>query len=643
MGKKSGFKPKKSSNRPITIQFAAPIITPKPASKYLDVATAGLYLQQAVQALQSSNWQEVCRIAQLCIAGTHNNVEYQNSAKSIYAAGLMKMFEYEQALVQWKDIEIYAPNDVMNLGNIGVVLIQLQRFDEAIEYFQRVITEQANNLEAHLGIGLASSNNNDFGQAIISYQHALTQSPQSVEIMLYLAGAIRDQGIIFQDENQIKSAHQAYENILKVEPRSFSALSSILTMGHYEYPQNMDAYFADLQRCRNFFEQTVRVQSRACHPHIPLRIGFVSGDFRTHPVSYFLESTLTQINNEQALSKQIRLVAYHTNNKQDQATQRLKSLFETWHQVKAWSDDELVKQIQIDNIDILIDLSGHTDENRLSIFAQKPAPLQLSWLGYWGSTGLTSIDYVLTDPISVPVDEEKCFVEKVWRLPHLRYCFSVPNDVPAVSDAPCLRKRHITFACYQNVRKINQGVLRCWSRILEACPHAQLRIQSKELTDSKIMARFIERLTQEGVDIQRINLVVGMNRMDYLASYAEVDILLDTFPYPGGTTTAEALWMGVPTLTLSMEGMLGRQGEAVLVNAGLADWVAYSEDEYVQKAIAWGNLEFSQYETFEQLRTGMREQVRLSPVFNEKQFAQDFVTAMSAMWQKKCESTVDVA
>jgi protein O-GlcNAc transferase len=187
------------------------------------------------------------------------------------------------------------------------------------------------------------------------------------------------------------------------------------------------------------------------------------------------------------------------------------------------------------------------------------------------------------------------------------------------------------------VRKINQGVLQCWSRILAACPDARLRIQSKELVNPAIKARFIERLNREGIEIQRVNLVDGTSREEYLASYSEVDILLDTFPFPGGTTTAEALWMGVPTLTLAIPGMLGRQGEALLVNAGLSDWVTYSEDEYVQKAIEWGNLHTSRYSELAQLRAGMREQVRQTPVFNEQQFAHDFVAALFAMWQKKCE------
>lgn len=637
MGKKSGFKQKKSSNRPVSLQFSAPIITSKPVSKVIDTATAGQYLHQAMDALQTEQWQEVCRITQLCIAGTQSHPEYQYSAKGIYAAALMKMFEYEQALAQWQDIEIWNPNDVMNLGNIGVVLIQLQRYEEAMQYFQRILVDQPDNTSAHLGLGLAASNNHDFAQAMASYQYALKQNPESVEMMLYVAGSIRDQGFTLQSHSLIDSAYQVYENVLKQDPHSLSAMSSMLSMRHYQYPFNMNAYQHDLQQCCEFFKQ-ITMQQRHCQEHTPLRIGVVSGDLRIHPVGYFLESTFAQINHDPTLSEQISLIAYHTNSRQDHTTQVLKEFFKTWHQVQSWDDETLVKQIQKDEIDILIDLSGHTDDNRLAVFARKPAPIQVSWLGYWGSTGLSSIDYVLADPVSVPFDEETWFVEKIWRLPSLRYCFSAPKDAPEVSEPPCLSRQHITFGCYQNVRKINQGVLRCWAKILAACPQAKLRIQAKELINQHIKAEFIERLNQAGIDTQRVTLVAGMDRKDYLASYADVDILLDTFPYPGGTTTAEALWMGVPTLTLTTPGMLGRQGEALLMNAGLADWITYSEEEYVQNAIKWGSSDHLQYQGLAQLRAQMREKVRQTPVFNEKQFAQDFVAAMLAMWQKKCES-----
>jgi protein O-GlcNAc transferase len=195
----------------------------------------------------------------------------------------------------------------------------------------------------------------------------------------------------------------------------------------------------------------------------------------------------------------------------------------------------------------------------------------------------------------------------------------------------------MTFGCYQNLVKINDQVLKHWATILNACPNARLRVQSRGFGNFETHRHLTERMSQTGLDVTRVEVLEGVDMEQYLASHAEVDILLDTFPFPGGTTTAQALWMGVPTLTLAKAGMLGRQGEALLVNAGLSDWVTHSVDEYVQKAIAWGNAGEQQRQALATLRATLREQVRMSPVFDAKQFACDFVDAMYGMWREKCE------
>lgn len=646
MGKKSGFKQKKSSTRPISLQFAVPTISTKSSSKAIDLVAAGTYLQQAVEAMHQSQWPEVSRLAQLCIAGTHNNIEYQNSAKGIYAAALIKMGEPSQALALWQEIEKFSPNDVANLGNIGVALINLQLYDDAIRYFKRILTLQPNNISAYLGLGLAFSDQGDFEQSVENYQHALTFNPDSIDVLQHLAVSLWDSGVVMHAEHQIARAYQIYERILGLQPYFPDVLSSMLFMQSYQYPLDVNKQHDVLMRFSELYAKQDMMRSISkVRSHSPLRIGFVSADLRNHPVGYFLESTIKHINADPLLSNQVNLLAYHNSNVSDHHTDNLKAEFSVWHDVKSWSDQQLIEQIRNDKIDILIDLSGHTRGNRLSVFAMKAAPIQVSWLGYFGSTGLSDMDYVLADPYCVPAGEENRFLEKVWRLPFLRYCFSIPSNGPIVSEPPCLYKMYTTFGCFQDIRKINSGVLESWAKVLSASPDAHLRIQSKELKNSKTKSRFIERLNLVGIDVERVNLVDGMSRSDYLASYADVDILLDTFPYPGGTTTAEALWMGVPTLTLAMPSMLGRQGEALLVNAGLSDWIAHSEDEYVQKAIAWGNADTLQCGALAQLRAGMREQVRLTPVFNEKQFAQDFVAAMLAMWQKvakaPCKNEID--
>lgn len=580
--------------RPTTINFQAPKLTVQ--SNKIDATTANLYLQQAVQLLTNHKSDEAYRIANLCVIGVDRQQEaIRINAKWISAVALMQMSRAEEALVLFQDIEKSKPNDVANLGNIAAALIQTQQYKDAAIYFKKVIHLQPQNSDAYHGLG-----------------HAY-----------YFQGFCDD-------------SYHAYAKALELDPRSFKALEGMLFMQYYQYPSDMESQLANVRKCGDFFSGTHQIASHVVQSHKnPLRIGFVSGDLNAHPVAFFLESTLKEMNASES-DLQLTLIAYHSSQKQDVHSERLKPFFSMWHQVEQWSDAQLVQQIQNDQIDILIDLSGHTHGNRLPVFVQKPAPLQISWLGYWGSTGISSIDYVLADPISVPADEEKWLIEKVWKLPHLRYCFSIPADAQEVSPSPCIERKHITFASYQVISKINDGVILCWSQVLAKCPQARLRIQSKDFSQSDVKARFAQRLVALGIDVSRVDLVGAMSRAEYLASYAEVDIVLDTFPYTGGTTTVEALWMGVPTLTLATSGMLGRQGEAIMSNAGLSDWVVHSEDAYVQKAIAWGKSDLSQWHELAALRTNMRGQVQQSPVFNHQQFAHDFVEAMHAVWQEKC-------
>lgn len=471
-------------------------------------------------------------------------------------------------------------------------------------------------------------------QAAENYQHAIVFDSESSHAKLNLA-------ITLEALGRFDEAHQSYVEVIHLNSdHKVGAFENLMAFQDVRYPLDMALRMEILTLYRKYFvQQSFDRVNTGCSElglHSPLRVGFVSADLRYHPVGFFLESTLAQFDIDSELSGRLELIAYHNQDIQDDVTFRLSEYFTQWYRVNGWSDERLATQIQQDRIDILIDLSGYTRGNRLPVFNKKVAPLQVSWLGYWGSTGLSAIDYVLADPISVPVDEEHWFVEKVWRLPHLRYCFSIPEDATDVIPPPCIDSQKFVFGCYQELKKINQGVLQCWRRILDACPNARLRIQSKELTNADIKKQFHASLLALGLDLSRIDLVGSMERDAYLASYAQVDILLDTFPYPGGTTTAEALWMGVPTITLALPSMLGRQGEALMVNAGLPEWVVQNEEEYVQKAIGWANAPREQRESLATLRGTMREQVRQSPVFNARQFAHEFVDALYGMWNEKC-------
>ena len=257
--------------------------------------------------------------------------------------------------------------------------------------------------------------------------------------------------------------------------------------------------------------------------------------------------------------------------------------------------------------------------------------MQVSWLGYFATTGVAEIDYLLADKIGVAEAERGYFTESVWYLPDTRLCFTPPKFDLQISPMPALTNGYITFACFQNLSKLSDAVLAAWSKILFALPSARVRLANKQLGDVTVAAQFVQRLQAHGIDPSRVTLHGAMLREAYLAAHAEVDVMLDTFPYPGGTTTCEALWMGVPTVTLAGNSLLARQGASLLTAAGVSDWIATSEVEYVEKAIQLTeNLP-----KLAALRAGLRAQVLASHVFDASRFARNFEAALWDMWRQR--------
>lgn len=593
---------------------------------------AQLFYLKAKQAYAEKQWQQVCTLAQSCISGAKSDDKLRFLAKELMAASLLELGRPDQALHIFMELQKLTPNDAILFYNAGLAQMHLCQYLAAIQSFLRAVELMPENIEFRINLGLAYFKNNDFSQAKAVYIEASQLAPKHAKAKYGIAGVLEAEGLLSE-------AMQAYEEVLLLDPSHVQTLSNLIFIHHYLHSFDSDKHDDLLRRFRTAVGnvKTHRHASQRLKIHSPLRVGFVSADLFDHPVGYFLDSTIEQLSLDHALRSQLTLVAYANQSKNTDFTQKLRNRFDLWRRVDEWSDDVFIEQINKDQIDILIDLSGHTSGGRLPAFAKKPAPVQVSWIGYWGSTGLSSMDYVLADPVTVPVNEEHWFVEKVWRLPSLRYCFSIPLQAPEVSAPPCINKQFITFGCFQNLVKINDEVLKCWAVILRECPNARLRVQSRGFGNFETQSQLKARMNQAGLDVTRVDLLEGVEMDQYLASYSEVDILLDTFPFPGGTTTAQALWMGVPTLTLANAGMLGRQGEALMVNAGLSDWVAYSEDEYVQKAIAWGNADAQKRQELANLRATLRELVRVSPVFDAKKFAHDFVDAMYGMWREKCE------
>jgi predicted O-linked N-acetylglucosamine transferase (SPINDLY family) len=495
---------------------------------------------------------------------------------------------------------------------------------KAQECYVRAIQLQPEFLPAHLNLGLVLHKQGDSLAAIDIFQKALNLSPNDPQLLSNLGGA-------FQLSGQLKSAIASYREALAQHPDYLPAQQNLL----YALSFSADCSPADyLSEARKFGAKVSALARPYSHGLTaqegdrPLRVGFVSGDLRNHAVGYFLENVVAKIRPER-----FALVAYANWPQEDALTLRIKPFFTEWHQIEALSDESLAAKIQADSIDILLDLSGHTAANRLSLFAWRAAPVQVAWLGYWASTGIAEIDFVLVDKVAVPDPEYLQFTEKIWCLPEIRYCLTAPpiDQLGAVTTLPALRNGYVTFASFQVLSKINDAVLLIWSQILAALPGARFRLQNWQFGSPSGKAHFLQRLHQLGINSTPFDLLAGSNRQDYLASYAQIDVVLDTFPFPGGTTTIEALWMGVPTLTLSGKSLLARQGESILRCAGLADWVVHNEHDYVIQTMT----HVQNLQQLSKLRANLRQQVAATKLVDAEKFALDFENALLGIWRQK--------
>ena len=436
-------------------------------------------------------------------------------------------------------------------------------------------------------------------------------------------------GLVQQELGRFAAAELSYRKAFGMVPDFFGAHSNLLFL------QNYNSTGSAAKR----FEQALRfgkaVTSHAVRPFTSwtcrkqparLRIGMVSGDLRRHPVGYFLESLLASLNTER-----IELIAYPTVLKVDELTNRIAPCFSAWRPIHDKTDEAAAAMIDADGVHVLLDLSGHTAENRLSLFAWRPAPVQATWLGYFATTGVAQIDYLLGDRFVAPPGEADQFTETLWRMPDSYLCFTAPDFDLAVTSLPALEHGHVTFACFNNIGKMNDAVVAVWARLLLQVPDARLFLKNPQLADAGVRTHTLARFAAHGIPAARLRLEGPSSRQDLLAAYQEADIVLDPFPYPGGTTSMEALWMGLPIVTRKGDRFLSHLGESVLHNAGLPDWVAADDDEYVAIAVQKaGDLT-----ALAALRGRLREQVLASPLYDAPRFARHFEDAMWGMWHAR--------
>ncbi|MDO9476640.1 MAG: hypothetical protein Q7L07_07990 [Pseudohongiella sp.] len=490
--------------------------------------------------------------------------------------------------------------------------------------------------------------------ALAACRQCVLEFPDDVDIKPLLARALLDAGL---PEESLKIQPHAGATAKQRLALTMTRVETLLTMGEInngialaedilrEDPEHTDAltavgfnlqYLPDItvdhrRQQAERFAAVVRKkvqQFDAWHnnkdPDRTLRIGFICGDFRRHPVAFFMLGFLQALQH-----RSLELYLYDALGKSDAITDKFRPLIQHWRQVQSISDKQLTRQIRDDQVDILIDLHGYTTGNRMAVMAMKPAPVQVIWLGYQGTSGLREIDYALADSDSVPVEQDTEFTEKIWRLPRLSMCFSTPESDYEPVPPPVLNNGYITFGCMNNPHKVNDTVLALWSRVMAAVPESRLVMRGGGFNQTGYRKRFVTRLQRAGIDPSRVTIERMAPRDKFLDIYSRVDIALDPFPYSGITTTAEALWSGVPVLALEGNSMVWRMGGCFVRACGMPEWVATSEDDYVRRAVNFA----SDPAGLASLRQNQRARVVASPLFDAEDFAAHFEQAMRQMWR----------
>ena len=369
-----------------------------------------------------------------------------------------------------------------------------------------------------------------------------------------------------------------------------------------------------------------------CGPHEktrnrrgPLRLGFVSADLGRHPVGYFLVRVLENLSPEQH-----ETICYSDRIVKDDLTVRLEAAATEWRDVFGTSDQRLAEQIHADRVDILFDLAGHTGHNRLLVFARRPAPIQITWIGYEGTTGLTAMDYLLADRHVVPEGTEHYYREHVLRMPEGYLCYDPPDAAPPVGPPPSQEKGYATFGSFNNLAKLTPEVVGVWAEILRRSPRAVgLEVSRPGRADRA--GRYFDLFAAHGVPPQRLVLLPASSYVEYLAAYNQVDVALDPFPFSGGVTTCEALWMGVPVITCPGETFASRHSLSHLSSVGLKETIARNMDEYVDLAVSLAGDPLR----LAMLRAGLREQMAASPLCDGRRFASHLSSILRDVWQQR--------
>ena len=545
------------------------------------------------------------------------------------ATALQDTGRFDQALAYYRNAVTLEPHYLEALSNLGCLLKDMGQPNEAIAFHRRALAVEPNAPASYNNIGIALQALGQLTEATDSYRKALALRPNYPDALNNLGNALKDQG-------RIDEAIASYRQALAFKPDMIDAYSNLVMLFHYVPEFSSADMLAEARRFGETVEGSAVVQhySNDRDPGRRLRIGYVSGDLRIHPVSYFLARVLEAHN-----KADVEIFCYSNSAIADAMTRRLKEAADHWRNIATLSDADAAAMIRRDQIDILVDLSGHTSNNRLPLFALKAAPVQGAWLGYFGTTGLSVIDYILADRFVVPRGEERHFTETVLRLPDSYLCFDPPGIDVAVGPPPSLAEGTVTFGCFNNRAKISPATVALWARVLKRVPNSRLLLKTITLVDEGICRDLRAQFAGHGIEADCLTLEGPSPMAEYLAAYNRIDIALDPFPFTGGATTAHSLWMGVPLVTLRGDRWVGRQGESILAAIGVSELVAEDHERYIEIAasLAADPARLSGY------RSTLRAKMEASPFCDGARFARNLEAEYRVIWRSWCKTQIPAA
>jgi predicted O-linked N-acetylglucosamine transferase (SPINDLY family) len=533
----------------------------------------------------------------------------------------------EEAVQAYRAALELSPGEPGLLNNLGNALGELSRNEEAIGCFRDALAAAPDDADVHYNWGLVQMRSGRLQEAAERFRAALQIDPHLAEAESALAGVLYSMG-------RAGEAAEACTRVLRLRPDDAETHSQLLFLLQHSADvtprQIFDEHGKWAQRHAAGLSPEVVLHANPRDPERRLRVGYVSGDFRRHSVAHFFEPVLKAHDRDG-----FEIVCYYNLSHADETTNRLRRAADGWREILRMGDEEVASLIRADRIDILVDLSGHTKHNRLLVFARNPAPVQVTWLGYPATTGLRAVGYRVSDAIADPAGAEGVASEALLRLAPGFLCYGPPSDAPAVDTLPASAAGHVTFGSFNNLAKVGPDVMSLWQEILTAVPGSRLLIKAMSIVDPGTLASCKERLVSHGLPRERLDFAPGTRTLaEHLSAYNTVDIALDPFPYNGTTTTCEALWMGVPVVTLAGDRHAGRVGASLLTQIGMEEMIARTPDAYVAAAVALAR----DPTRLASLRAGMRDRIGASRLTDAATFARGLERAYRSVWRRWCEN-----